>query len=151
MDYSLSYSCLFRRLLFELLRNGKNASLGIIKRSESNYSYQIMSLKKRDSWRVVHEYRQLNKVTVRDDHPFTPVDSLLNQCKDSKLFSKFDMIMGYFQVTCKEAEAALGLFGFFRRHIENYAEKTYHLSKESKGKNKKTLSDESLKEFDNLV
>ncbi|EAL60308.1 hypothetical protein DDB_G0294360, partial [Dictyostelium discoideum AX4] len=34
--------------------------------------------------------------------------------------------------------------------IENYAEKTYHLSKESKGKNKKTLSDESLKEFNNL-
>ncbi|KAM9999473.1 hypothetical protein ACTFIY_000002, partial [Dictyostelium cf. discoideum] len=193
--------------------------------------------------------------TVRDDHPFTPVDSLLNQCKDSKLFSKFDMIMGYFQVlinpehakytafithigkfeytrmpqvyyntlmifwftqnsitwfislkslecfyivestyylfqekksemlktevdflgfhiqkegispraakvraiselpeprNAKEAEAALGLFGFFRRHIENYAEKTYHLSKESKGKNKKTLSDESLKEFNNL-
>ncbi|KAM9954971.1 hypothetical protein ACTFIW_000801 [Dictyostelium discoideum] len=218
----------------------------------------------------------IDLVTVRDDHPFTPVDSLLNQCKDSKLFSKFDMIMGYFQVlinpehakytalithigkfeytrmsqglvnspstfarlmveifgkiksflqyfddllvhskldymvhfieiirmllycrkyllfiskeksemlktevdflgfhihkdcispraakvraiselseprNAKEAEAALGLFGFFRRHIEYYAEKTYHLSKESKGKNKKTLSDESLKEFNNL-
>ncbi|KAM9998348.1 hypothetical protein ACTFIY_008021 [Dictyostelium cf. discoideum] len=243
--------------------------LGIIKRSESNYSSPIMLLKKRYSFRVVHDYRQLNKVTVRDHHPFTPVDSLLNQCKDSKLFSKFDMIMGYFQVlinpehakytafithigkfeytrmpqglvnspstfarlmveifgkiksllqyfddllvhsklnymvhfieiirmllycrkeksemlktevdflgfhihkdgispraakvraiselpeprNAKEAEAALGLFGFFRRHIENYAEKTYHLSKESKGKNKKTLSDESLKEFNNL-
>ncbi|KAM9978266.1 hypothetical protein ACTFIY_011995 [Dictyostelium cf. discoideum] len=245
----------------------KFIDLGIIKRSESNYSSPIMLLKKRDSFRVVHDYRQLNKVTVRDDHPFTPVDSLLNQCKDSKLFSKFDMIMGYFQVlinpehakytafithigkfeytrmpqglidggniwknksllqyfddllvhsklnymvhfieiirmllycrkyllfisreksemlktevdflgfhihkdgispraakvraiselpeprNAKEAEAALGLFGFFRRHIENYAEKTYHLSKESKGKNKKTLSDESLKEFNNL-
>ncbi|KAM9986890.1 hypothetical protein ACTFIY_011310 [Dictyostelium cf. discoideum] len=254
----------------------KFIDLGIIKRSESNYSSPIMLLKKRDSFRVVHDYRQLNKVTVRDDHPFTPVDSLLNQCKDSKLFSKFDMTMGYFQVlinpehakytafithigkfeytrmpqglvnspstfarlmveifgkiksllqyfdnllvhsklnymvhfieiirmliycrkyllfisreksemlktevdflgfhihkdgispraakvraiselpeprNAKEAEAALGLFGFFRRHIENYAEKTYHLSKESKGKNKKTLSDESLKEFNNL-
>ncbi|KAM9979600.1 hypothetical protein ACTFIY_008892 [Dictyostelium cf. discoideum] len=50
----------------------------------------------------------------------------------------------------KEAKATLSLFGFFRRHIENYAEKTYHLSKESIGKNKKTLSDESLKEFNNL-
>ncbi|KAM9943655.1 hypothetical protein ACTFIT_001944 [Dictyostelium discoideum] len=66
----------------------KFIDLGIIKRSESNYSSPIMLLKKRDSWRVVHDYRQLNKVTVRDDHPFTPVDSLLNQCKDSKLFSK---------------------------------------------------------------
>ncbi|KAM9950979.1 hypothetical protein ACTFIT_009736 [Dictyostelium discoideum] len=73
----------------------KFIDLGIIKRSESNYSSPIMLLKKRDSWRVDY---QLIKVTIRDDHPFTPVDSLLNQFKDSKLFSKFDMIMGYFQV-----------------------------------------------------
>ncbi|KAM9992246.1 hypothetical protein ACTFIY_009676 [Dictyostelium cf. discoideum] len=70
----------------------------MVLKSESNYSSPIMLLKKRDSFRVVHDYGQLNKVTVRDYHPFTPVDSLLNQCKDSKLFSKFDMIMGYFQV-----------------------------------------------------
>ncbi|KAM9975917.1 hypothetical protein ACTFIR_009758 [Dictyostelium discoideum] len=57
----------------------KFIDLSIIKRSESNYSSPIMLLKKRDSWRVVHDYRQLNKVTVRDDHQFTPVDSLLNQ------------------------------------------------------------------------
>ncbi|KAM9955132.1 hypothetical protein ACTFIW_008796 [Dictyostelium discoideum] len=36
------------------------------------------------------------------------------------------------------------------RITDNYAEKTYHLSKESKRKNKKTLFDESLKEFNNL-
>ncbi|KAM9975432.1 hypothetical protein ACTFIW_013313 [Dictyostelium discoideum] len=76
----------------------KFIDLGIIKRSESNHSSPIMLLRKRYSWRVVHDYRQLNKVTVREDHPFTPVDSLLNQCKDSKLFPKFDMIMGYSQV-----------------------------------------------------
>ncbi|KAM9955085.1 hypothetical protein ACTFIW_008749 [Dictyostelium discoideum] len=40
--------------------------LGIIKKSESNYSSPIMLLKRRDSWRVVHDYRQLNKVTVRN-------------------------------------------------------------------------------------
>ncbi|KAM9975561.1 hypothetical protein ACTFIW_005434 [Dictyostelium discoideum] len=73
----------------------KFIDLGIIKRSESNYSSPIMLLRKRDSWRVVHDYRQLNEVTVREDHQFTLVDSLLNQCKDSKLFPKFDMIMGY--------------------------------------------------------
>ncbi|KAM9985587.1 hypothetical protein ACTFIZ_000200 [Dictyostelium cf. discoideum] len=84
--------------------------LGIIKRSESNYSSPIMLLKKRYSWRVVHDYRQLNKVTVRDDHPFTPVDSLLNQCKDSKLFSKFDMIMGYFQVLINPEHAKYTAF-----------------------------------------
>ncbi|KAM9964040.1 hypothetical protein ACTFIW_005683 [Dictyostelium discoideum] len=88
----------------------KFIDLGIIKRSESNYSSPIMLLKKRDSWRVVHDYRQLNKVTVRDDHPFTPVDSLLNQCKDSKLFSKFDMIMGYFQVLINPEHAKYTAF-----------------------------------------
>ncbi|KAM9975584.1 hypothetical protein ACTFIW_005457 [Dictyostelium discoideum] len=88
----------------------KFIDLCIIKRSESNYSSPIMLLKKRDSWRVVHEYRQLNKVTVRDDHPFTPVDSLLNQCKDSKLFSKFDMIMGYLQVLINPEHAKYTAF-----------------------------------------
>ncbi|KAM9985629.1 hypothetical protein ACTFIZ_000223 [Dictyostelium cf. discoideum] len=115
----------------------KFIDLGIIKRSESNYSSPIMLLKKRDSWRVVHDYRQLNKVTVRDDHPFTPIQ---NSSPSSILEPR----------NTKEAEAALGLFGFFRRHIENYAQKTFHLSKESKGKNKKKLSDESIKEFNNL-
>ncbi|KAM9979654.1 hypothetical protein ACTFIY_008901 [Dictyostelium cf. discoideum] len=88
----------------------KFIDLGIIKRSESNYSSPIMLLKKRDSFRVVHNYRQLNKVTVRDDHPFTLVDSLLNQCKYSKLFSKFDMIMGYFQVLINPEHAKYTAF-----------------------------------------
>ncbi|KAN0001072.1 hypothetical protein ACTFIZ_002297 [Dictyostelium cf. discoideum] len=88
----------------------KFIDLSIIKRSESNYSSPIMLLKKRDSWRVVHDYRQLNKVTVREDHPFTTVDNLLNQCKDSKLFSKFDMIMGYFQVLINPEHAKYTAF-----------------------------------------
>ncbi|KAM9985033.1 hypothetical protein ACTFIY_009459 [Dictyostelium cf. discoideum] len=88
----------------------KFIDLGIIKRSESNYSSPIMLLKKRYSFCVVHDYRQLNKVTVRDDHPFTPVESLLNQCKDSKLFSKFDMIMGYFQVLINPEHAKYTAF-----------------------------------------
>ncbi|KAM9975412.1 hypothetical protein ACTFIW_007680 [Dictyostelium discoideum] len=64
-----------------------------------------MLLKKRDSWRVIHDYDQPNKIAVRYDHPFTPVESLLNQCKDPKLFSKFDMIMGYFQVLINPEQA----------------------------------------------
>ncbi|KAM9974210.1 hypothetical protein ACTFIR_003926 [Dictyostelium discoideum] len=36
---------------------------------------------------------------------------------------------------------------YFRRHIENYVQNNYNISKDSKEKNKKTLSDESLKEF----
>ncbi|KAM9975452.1 hypothetical protein ACTFIW_013333 [Dictyostelium discoideum] len=65
----------------------KFLDLGIIKRLKYNYSPPIMLLKKRDSWRVVRDYRQLNKVTFGDDHPFAQVDSLLNQCKYPKLFS----------------------------------------------------------------
>ncbi|EGC35166.1 hypothetical protein DICPUDRAFT_15082, partial [Dictyostelium purpureum] len=254
----------------------KFMELGIIEKSKSNYSSPIMLLKKRDSWRVVHDYRQLNKVTVRDDHPFAPADSLLGQCKDSKIFSKFDMLMGFYQIAMnpehkhytaftthigkfhykrmpqglvnspstfarmmieifgkiksllqyfddlmvhtkpnykkhiievirvllycrkyliyiskekseifktqidflgfqigkdgispraakvrtiselpnprnsKEAEAALGLFGFFRRVIEKYAEKTIHLSAEAKGKGNTKLSEDAIKEFINL-
>ncbi|KAM9997162.1 hypothetical protein ACTFIZ_007972 [Dictyostelium cf. discoideum] len=130
----------------------KFIDLGIIKISESNYSSPIMLLKKRDSWRVVHHYLQLNKVTVRDDHPLTPVDCLLNQCKDSKLFSKFDMIMGYFQVLINPEHAKYTAFlnGRIPELPEPKNAKEAEAALESKGKNKKEVSDESIKEFNNL-
>ncbi|KAK5583357.1 hypothetical protein RB653_004949 [Dictyostelium firmibasis] len=46
----------------------------------------------------------------------------------------------------KEAESALGLFGFFRRVIPKYAEKTAFISAESKVKGGK-LSDKAIEEF----
>ncbi|KAM9962827.1 hypothetical protein ACTFIR_005744 [Dictyostelium discoideum] len=69
----------------------KFIDLGIIKRSDSNYSSPIMLLKKRFSWRVVQTifFSSSNKVTVRDDHPFTPVDSLLNKCKIQSFSQSF--------------------------------------------------------------
>ncbi|KAK5574360.1 hypothetical protein RB653_010668 [Dictyostelium firmibasis] len=76
----------------------KFLDLGIITRSKSNYSSPIILIREESKWRIVHDYRNLNEVTVRDEHPFTPADNLISQCKDSKLFSKFDMIMGFFQV-----------------------------------------------------
>ncbi|KAM9990301.1 hypothetical protein ACTFIY_006332 [Dictyostelium cf. discoideum] len=83
----------------------KFIDLGIIKRSESNY--------------VIKEERFIPCVTVRDDHPFTPVDSLLNQSKDSKLFSKFDMIMGYFQVLINPEHAKYTAFITYIGKFEN--------------------------------
>ncbi|KAM9974290.1 hypothetical protein ACTFIR_012811 [Dictyostelium discoideum] len=50
----------------------------ITKRSESKLLISNHVIKEDRFTTSSHDYRQVNKVTVRDDHPFTPVDSLLN-------------------------------------------------------------------------
>ncbi|KAM9967285.1 hypothetical protein ACTFIR_007525 [Dictyostelium discoideum] len=62
--------------------------------------------------------------------------SLLQYFDDLFVHSKLDYIVYFFKI-----------IRTLLRHIENYAQNYYNISKESKKKNKKTLSDESLKEF----
>ncbi|KAF2068762.1 hypothetical protein CYY_009914 [Polysphondylium violaceum] len=65
---------------------------------------------KNNKWRIVHDFRELNKVTERDIFPFTPADQTLNLCKNSNFFSKFDMLMGYFQMEMEEKSIELTAF-----------------------------------------
>ncbi|KAM9974097.1 hypothetical protein ACTFIR_009439 [Dictyostelium discoideum] len=111
----------------------------------SNFDYRYISLKSLECFYIVEKKSEMVK---------TEVDFLGFHIHRYGISPRAANVRGISELpeprNTKEAEAVLGLFGFFRRHIENYPEKTYHLSKESKGKNKKTLSDESLKEFNNL-
>ncbi|KAF2069949.1 hypothetical protein CYY_008726, partial [Polysphondylium violaceum] len=84
--------------------------LGIIRKSTSNHSSPIMLIFKNNKWRIVHDFRELNKVTERDIFPFTPADQTLNLCKNSNFFSKFDMLMGYFQMEMEEKSIELTAF-----------------------------------------
>ncbi|KAM9975553.1 hypothetical protein ACTFIW_005426 [Dictyostelium discoideum] len=152
----------------------KFIDLGIIKRSESNYSSPIMLLKKRDSWRVVHDYRQLNKVTF--DMIMGHFQVLINP--EHVKYTAFITHIGKFEYTripqglvnspSTFARLMVEIFGKIKNLLQYYDDllvhskldyiekhlklrrKTYHISKESKGKNKKTLSDGPLIEFNNL-
>jgi hypothetical protein len=53
-------------------------------------------VKKKDgTLRLCIDFRQLNKVTVKNKYPLSRIDDLFDQLKDAKIFSKIDLRSGY--------------------------------------------------------
>ena len=50
------------------------------------------------------DFRQLNKVTVKNKYPLPRIDDLFDQLKDANIFSKIDLRSRYHQVRIKEED-----------------------------------------------
>ncbi|XP_069154576.1 uncharacterized protein [Solanum lycopersicum] len=48
------------------------------------------------------DYRQLNKVTIKNKYPLPRIDALFDQLYGSRIFSKIDVRSGYHQLTVRE-------------------------------------------------
>ena len=73
--------------------------IGWISKRNSPWGAPIMLLKKPDgTFRLVVDYRQLNKSTVSDNYPLPRIDVLLDRLKGCSVFSKFDLLKGYHQM-----------------------------------------------------
>jgi hypothetical protein len=63
----------------------------------------ILFVKKKDgTLRLCIDFKQLNKVTVKNKYPLPRIDDLFDQLKDARIFSKIDLRSGYHQVRIKE-------------------------------------------------
>jgi hypothetical protein len=51
--------------------------------------------------RLCIDFRQLNKVNVKNKYPFPRIDDLFDQLKDARIFPKIDLRLGYHQVRIK--------------------------------------------------
>ncbi|EFA85613.1 LTR-retrotransposon skipper [Heterostelium album PN500] len=78
---------------------------GWIKRSRSPFGSPILFVSKPDGgWRLCVDYRELNKITVRDDYPLSRINELLNNTRLAYWLSKLDLLDGYHQIRINEGE-----------------------------------------------
>ncbi|EFA76153.1 reverse transcriptase, partial [Heterostelium album PN500] len=78
---------------------------GWIKRSRSPFGSPILFVSKPDGgWRLCVDYRELNKITVRDDYPLPRINELLNNTRLAYWLSKLDLLDGYHQIRINEGE-----------------------------------------------
>jgi hypothetical protein len=89
--------------LKELLQDLINR--GLIRPSISPWGAPALFVKKKDgSMRLCIDYRELNRVTIKNKYPLPRINDLFDQLKGAKVFSKIDLRSGYHQLKVKEED-----------------------------------------------
>ncbi|GJX66319.1 putative reverse transcriptase domain-containing protein [Tanacetum coccineum] len=76
---------------------------GFIRPSSSPWGAPVLFVKKKDgSFRMCIDYRELNKLTVKNRYPLPRIDDLFDQLQGSSVYSKIDLRSGYHQLRNKQ-------------------------------------------------
>ncbi|GJW47562.1 putative reverse transcriptase domain-containing protein [Tanacetum coccineum] len=81
------------------------ADKGFIRPSSSPWGALVLFVKKKNgSFRMCIDYRELNKLTVKNRYPLSRINDLFDQLQGSSVYSKIDLRSSYHQLRVRERD-----------------------------------------------
>nr|GEY05577.1 reverse transcriptase domain-containing protein [Tanacetum cinerariifolium] len=95
------------------------ADKGFIRPSSTPWGAPVLFVKKKDGsfWMCI-DYRELNKLTVKNRYPLPMIDDLFDQLQGSSVYSKIDLRSGYHQLRVREEDIRKTAFRTRYGHYE---------------------------------
>ncbi|KAH0705935.1 hypothetical protein KY285_010456 [Solanum tuberosum] len=92
---------------------------GFIRPSVSPWGSPVLFVKKKDgSLRMCIDYRQLNKVTIKNKFPMPKIDDFFDQLQGVSNFSNIDLRLGYHQLKVRDSDILKTTFRTQYGHYE---------------------------------
>nr|GFA83243.1 putative reverse transcriptase domain-containing protein [Tanacetum cinerariifolium] len=90
-----------------------------IRPSSSPWGAPVLFVKNKDgSFRMCIDYRELNKLTVKNRYPLPRIDDLFDQLQGSSVYSKINLQTGYHQLRIREKDIPITAFRTRYGHYE---------------------------------
>ena len=92
---------------------------GFITLSTSPWNALVLFAKKNDkTLRLCIDYRQLNRVTIKNSYPLSRIDDLFDQLRVAGVYSKIDLYADYHQLRVREVDIPKTVFRTRYGHFE---------------------------------
>ncbi|GJT69595.1 putative reverse transcriptase domain-containing protein [Tanacetum coccineum] len=92
---------------------------GFIRPSTSPWGAPVLFVKKKDgSFKMCIDYRELNKLTIKNRYPLPRIDDLFDQLQGSIVYSKIDLRSGYHQLRVRDKDIPKTAFRTRYGHYE---------------------------------
>ena len=92
---------------------------GFLRPSTSPWGAPVLFTKKKDkTLQLCIDYRQLNRVTIKNRYPLPKIDDLFDQLRGARVYSKIDLLTGYHQLRVRETDIPKTTFRTRYGHFE---------------------------------